>query len=169
MLCALSLGFHGTHRVPGPGHAPKRRRSRSCRLRRQGVSFNDFNVALFFCFNILWNQHLRNMSQPSAKKKWIISVNCRRPARNLWTLGRPDHGPKNGATNLEASLGPESGPILGAAKHTRELLHRAPYRQQGEIRWYMCCRQCGLAIHDAVHYTYTYTYIIYIYTVYIIC
>jgi len=94
------------------------------------------------------------------KKNWIISVNCRRPARNLWTLGRPDHGPKNGATNLEASLGPESGPILGAAKHTRELLHRAPYRQQGEILWYMCCRQCGLAIHDAVHYIYNYIYII---------
>ena len=43
-------------------------------------------------------------SQPSAKKHWIISVTCRRPARTLRTGRRPDHGPKNGATNLEAGL-----------------------------------------------------------------
>ena len=43
-------------------------------------------------------------SQPSAKKHWILSVNCRRPARTLRTGVRPDHGPKNGAMNLEAGL-----------------------------------------------------------------
>ena len=107
-------------------------------------------------------------SQPSAKKHWIISVTCRRPARTLRTGARPDHGPKNGAMNLEAGLlnfelrprfwVRNLSPLFEVAKHAQELRHRAPYRQQGEIRWYMCWRQCRLAIHDTV-----YIYILYIY------
>ena len=90
-------------------------------------------------------------SQPSAKKHTIISVNCRRPARILRTGGRPDHGPKNGARLVNLELRPHfSGTLFGVAKRTHELLHRALYRQQGRIRWYMCCRQFGMAIHDAV-------------------
>ena len=57
------------------------------------------------------------------KKHSIISVNCRRPARTLRTGRRPDHGTKNGATNLFAGLlnlemwppvGPESGLFWGS-------------------------------------------------------
>ena len=60
-----------------------------------------YNIYICIYMYILWNQHLFATKR---KKHWINSVNCCRPARSLRTGGRPDHGPKNGATNLEAGF-----------------------------------------------------------------
>jgi hypothetical protein len=43
--------------------------------------------------SILWNQHLGNQAQKAMDE------------RRQFKGGHPDHGPKKGATNLEAGLG----------------------------------------------------------------
>ena len=85
--------------------------------------------AFLHCVPCMWNQH------PGTKRKktWMKDATCRSSTCSLQKAKRIYHGPKIGATNLEAGpliligpfLGPESGPCFGATKHKQELFNTA--------------------------------------------